>query len=100
MMFGAALNSLVMRSLADGVCQYLSRSGAVLADAVPVIVDSNVERFNEATGAVDRVRTHCVERARLVPFDRHGAFVVDATTWHIDGIASDDGQLITFYVVP
>lgn len=99
-MFGEALSSLVMRSLADGVCQYLSRSGAVLADGVPVIIDSNVERFNEATGAVDRVRTHCVERARLAPFDRQGAFVVDGATWHIDGIASDDGQMITLYVVP
>ena len=35
----ARLDAAVMRHLGDGVCQYLSRTGQVLADDVPVIVE-------------------------------------------------------------
>lgn len=95
----AALDDAVMDNLSDGTATYLSRSGQVLAEDVPVIVEKSVERFSEA-GAVDRVRTHDVQKRYLQPFDRQGAFVMDGKTWHIDGIAADDGHLITFYVVP
>lgn len=94
----AALDDAVMDSLSDGTATYLSRSGQVLAEDVPVIVEKNVERFSE--GAVDRVRTHEVQKRYLQPFDRQGAFVMDGKTWHIDGIERDDGHMITLYVVP
>lgn len=93
------LDDMIMDSLSDGTATYLSRTGQVLADAVPVIVEKDVERFSEG-GAVDRVRTHEVQKRYLQPFDRQGAFVMDGKTWHIDGIERDDGHMITLYVVP
>lgn len=99
----ARLDAAVMRHLGDGVCQYLSRTGQVLADDVPVIVELDVERLPEGDaldGAIERVRTHAIQKHLLQPFDRQGAFVMDGKTWHIDGIAADDGHLVTFYVVP
>lgn len=93
------LDDMIMHSLSDGTATYLSRSGQVLAEGVPVIVEKEVERFSEG-GAVDRVRTHEVQKRYLQPFDRQGAFVMDGKTWHIDGIERDDGHMITLYVVP
>lgn len=93
------LDDMIMDSLSDGTATYLSRSGQVLAEGVPVIVEKDVERFSEV-GAVDRVRTHEVQKRYLQPFDRQGAFVMDGKTWHINGIERDDGHMITLYVVP
>lgn len=93
------LDDMIMDSLSDGTAKYLSRSGQVLAEGVPVIVEKDVERFGEG-GAVDRVRTHEVQKRYLQPFDRQGAFAMDGKTWHIDGIERDDGHMITLYVVP
>ena len=92
------MHQRVVARLNDGCATYLSSTGQVLAVNVPVIVEQDVERFSEIS--TDRVRTHGVEKHRLQPFDRQGAFVMDGKTWHIDGIAADDGHLITFYVVP
>lgn len=92
------LDDMIMDSLSDGTATYLSRTGQVLAEGVPVIVEKDVERFGEG-GAVDRVRTHEVQKRYLQPFDRQGAFVMDGKTWHIDGIERDDGHMITLYVV-
>lgn len=66
------------------------------------MLDRNVERFqiDSVSGAMERATTLTVCKALLQPFDRKGAFVLDGQTWHIDGIASDDGHLIAFYVVP
>lgn len=50
------LDDMIMDSLNDGTATYLSRTGRVLAEGVPVIVEKDVERFGEG-GAVDRVRT-------------------------------------------
>jgi len=96
----AALDDAVMDSLNDGTADYRSRTGEVLAEGVPVIVDLDAERVDAIAGAIDRVRTHCVRRHLLQPLDLKGAFVMDGRAWHIDGIADDDGHLITFYVVP
>lgn len=93
------LDDMIMDSLSDGTATYLSRTGQVLAEGVPVIVEKDVERFSEG-GAVDRVRTHEVQKRYLQPFDRQGAFAMDGKTWHIDGIERDDGHMITLYVVP
>jgi hypothetical protein len=94
------LDAQVMDTFNDGTADYLSSTGRVLAQAVPVIVEEAVERLDIISGAVDRVRTHAVQRHLLQPFDRKGAFVMCGKTWHIDGIASDDGQFIILYVVP
>lgn len=96
----ADMDDQIMDSLSDGPAQYRSRSGAVLASALLVIVDQDVERVDTLTGGVDRVRTHCVQKRLLQPLDLKGSFVMSGKTWHIDGIAEDDGHLITFYVVP
>ncbi|TBW12656.1 hypothetical protein E0E50_03150 [Azotobacter chroococcum subsp. isscasi] len=96
----AALDAAVMSSLNDGTGDHLSAAGAVLASGLELILDRDVERLDLASGALDRSVTITVQKHLLQPLDRKGAFLLDGKTWHIDGIASDDGHLITFYVVP
>jgi hypothetical protein len=101
--FGKALASMdaaIMASLNDGLADYLSATGAVLAGDVEVMLDKEVDRIDTASGMLDRAVTITVRKSLLQPFDRKGAFVFDGKTWHIDGIAEDDGHLITLYVVP
>lgn len=94
------MNKTIMRALADGAAEYLSATGAVLARGVEVIMERDVERLDDVSGMLDRSVTITVRKSLLQPFDRKGAFVMDGKTWHIDGIAADDGHMITFYVVP
>ena len=103
----AALDAAVMAALGDGIADYLNASGAVLAGGIEVILDKDVERVDIVSGMVDRSVTITVRRHLLQPLDRQGAFRLDPAewgadgkTWHIDGIAEDDGHLITFYVKP
>lgn len=96
----AAMDAAIMASLNDGTADYLNVGGAVLVSAVEVILDRDVERLETVNGMLDRAVTITVRRSLLQPFDRRGAFRLDGKTWHIDGIASDDGHLITFFVVP
>ncbi|MBH9232268.1 hypothetical protein I5K50_30055, partial [Pseudomonas aeruginosa] len=45
--------------------------------------------------------TIACRKAFLQPLDRKGAFLdSDGQVWRIDGIHADDGDWITFYVVP
>ena len=62
-------------------------------------VPHRVEREDRA-GMITLVRTHCVQKRLLQPYDRKGAFRMADGVWQIDGVHSDDGSLITFYVVP
>ena len=101
------MDEMIMASLNDGQCDYLAGTGAVLAGGLSIIFDKEVERVDMASGMVDRAVTITVRRHLLRPLDRKGAFRLypqdwgaDGKTWHIDGIAADDGHLITFYVVP
>lgn len=101
--FGNALASMdaaIMASLNDGAADYLSAAGAVLASGVEVILDRDVERLDTVSGMLDRAVTITLRKSLLQPFDRKGAFRLDGKSWHIDGIAADDGHLITFFVVP
>lgn len=101
--FGRAMERLHrvgMSRLADSVGDYISNTGAVLAADLELQVDRDVERVDMVREAYDRATTVTVQRSQLQPFDRKGGFVIAGQTWHIDGIASDDGHLITFYVVP
>lgn len=95
-----SMNKTILRTLADGAAEYLSAAGAVLAPAVEVIVNMDVERMDAVSGAIDRTVTITARKALLQPYDRKGAFRLAGKTWHIDGVAEDDGHLITFYVVP
>ena len=100
--FGRAMERLHrvgQARLADSVGNYVDRNGTVLAPGLKLQVDRNVERFSEG-GAVDRMTTISVLRSLIQPLDRKGAFVIGSETWHIEGIADDDGRLISFYVVP
>lgn len=94
------MNKTILRTLADGIAEYHSATGAVLARGVEVIMERDVERLDDVSGMLDRSVTITVRKSLLQPFDRKGAFVMDGKTWHIDGIAADDGHMITFYVVP
>lgn len=108
--FGKALASMdaaIMRALNDGTVDYLNAAGAVLVGGIEVMLDKDVERLDVVSGMLDRAVTITVQRPLLQPLDRKGAFRLDpqdwgadGKTWHIDGIAEDDGRLITFYVVP
>ncbi|MDG9926120.1 MULTISPECIES: hypothetical protein [unclassified Pseudomonas] len=93
------LDDQVMASLSDELVDYLSREGGVLAPKVPVIVDHGVAR-QDRLEVLSLVRTVCVQKRLLQPYDRKGAFRMADGVWQIDGIHSDDGSLITFYVVP
>lgn len=94
------MDIMLMSSLNDGLANYLNASGAVLAEGVEVMLDKDVERVDIVSGMVDRAVTISVRKSLLQPLDRKGAFVLAGKTWHIDGIAEDDGHLITFYLVP
>lgn len=110
--FAARMDSMdanIMRSLKDGRVDYLAADGEVNTEAIEAIVEQDVTRIDEVNGAMDRVVTVCVIKSHLTRFDRKGAFRSNAgepirslldKTWHIDGIESDDGDMITFYVVP
>lgn len=101
--FGRAIDRLHRvgaAMLADSVGDYISRAGAVLAPQLALMVDKDVERMDMVSDAIDRAVTVTAQRSQIQPFDRKGGFVIDGQIWHIDGIASDDGHMITFYVVP
>ena len=101
------MDDMIMLSLNDGQGEYLAGTGVVLAEGLSIILDKDVERVDIVSGMVDRSVTIAVRRHLLQPLDRQGAFRLDPAawgadgkTWHIDGIAEDDGHLITFYVKP
>ena len=101
------MDAAIMASLNDGTADYLNAAGAVLASGLEVMLDKDIERMDLISGMVDRAVTITVRRHLLQPLDRKGAFRLapedwgaDGKTWHIDGIAEDDGHLITFYVKP
>jgi len=102
------MDSMLMESLSDGRVDHLSASGSPLAEGLEAIVDQGVERLAEF-GAVERLMTITVRKALIPHLDRKGGFrsnagspvpVMGGKVWHIDDVASDDGHLITFYVVP
>lgn len=103
------MDTKLMGSLNDGRVDYFNASGQPLAAGIEAIVEREVERVNEVTGAIDRPITVCVLKSQLGKLDRKGIFRSNAADpvaalagrdWTIDGIESDDGSLITFYVVP
>jgi hypothetical protein len=94
------MNKTILHALADGSVAYLNATGSVLVSGIEAMLEQNAERIDLAGGMVERMATITVRKSLLQPFDRKGAFVLDGKTWHIDGIAEDDGHLITLYVVP
>ncbi|SFL23994.1 hypothetical protein [Azotobacter beijerinckii] len=94
------MDAVLLAQLGDGQGDYLSVQGAVLATGLDLELTREAERLDLASGALDRAVTLTVQKRLLQPLDRKGAFLLDGKTWHIDGIASDDGHLIAFYVVP
>lgn len=103
------MDTKLMGSLNDGRVDYFTASGQLLAAGIEAIVEREVERVNEVTGVIDRPITVCVLKSQLGKLDRKGIFRSNAVDpvaalaerdWTIDGIESDDGSLITFYVVP
>ena len=96
----SAMDASIEHSLSDGTGQHLSASGAVLVSDLAMMLDREAERFSPVSGAVDRVATITLRKSSLQPLDRKGAFLLEGNTWHIDGLASDDGSWISFYVVP
>lgn len=95
-----AMDAAIAKTLSDGLADYLKASGAILARDVEVILDRDVERLDTVSGMLDRAVTITVRKGLLQTFDRKGAFRLDGKTWHIDGIAVDDGHWLTLYVVP
>lgn len=103
------MDAKLMGSLNDGRVDYFTASGQPLAEGIEAIVEREIERVNEVTGAIDRPITICVLKSQLGQLARKGIFRSNAADpvaalagrdWTIDGIESDDGHMITFYVVP
>ncbi|SDH49459.1 hypothetical protein [Pseudomonas panipatensis] len=93
------MDETIADTLGDGQVSYRDRNGVELVGALAVIVEKGVERIDAP--ALDRVQTMEVRRRLLPRLDRKGSFLdVDGNTWAIDGIHADDGDWITFYVVP
>ena len=69
----------------------------MIADALPVLVDHAVERMESISG-FDHWTTVQLVTADVDRIDRQGRFLIAGKTWHIDGVASDDGHVISFYV--
>lgn len=93
----ARLHRTVQNSLADSVAVYYDRSGAVIEDALPVIVEHSVERM-DSFNAFEHWTTVSFVIASASKIDRQGKFRINNKDWQIDGIASDDGHVISFYV--
>lgn len=104
MSFGAlidAADEMILETLGDGTAAHLSQAGSVLVEGVPIELNRNVEAPDFVQGVVDRVTTIAFRKARVLPFDRRGAFRLEAgEVLHIDRIISDDGHLITLSVKP
>lgn len=96
----ARLHSKGMGALSDKVVDYHDSQGALLNAGISAIVDHGTDRINETTGSIDRWSTIAVLHTALQKIDRKGHFVLDQRPFYIDGIASDDSHLITFYVRP
>ncbi|PRB80524.1 hypothetical protein CQ007_12445 [Pseudomonas sp. MYb185] len=103
------MDAKLMAGLNDGRVDYFTASGQPLAAGIEAIVEREVERVNDVTGAIDRLITICVLKSQLGQIARQGIFRSNADApvaalagrdWIVDGIESDDGSLITFYVVP
>lgn len=97
------MHASILARLSDGPATYLARTGEVRAEDIEVILDREVERtdrVDSVTGLFERTTTLTMRKGLLQPLDLQGAFVLDGKTWRIDGVASDDGHLITLYVVP
>ena len=101
--FGRALERLHRvgsAHLADSLGAYLDKTGAVLAEDLELIVDRDVERVDMANGMIDRAVMVTVRSSLIQPLDRKGAFLIDGKKLHFDGVASDDGHMISLYVRP
>ena len=96
----ARLHRVGMEALSDKVVDYHDSQGALLNAGIAAIVDHGTDRINETTGSIDRWSTIAVLHTALQKVDRKGHFVLDQRSFYIDGIESDDGPLITFYVRP
>lgn len=94
------LHRVGLSRLADREVDHLDAQGATLVSGMAAMIDRDVERLDQ--GRVERAVTVTVSKANLQPFDRKGAFRLNGEVLHIDrnGIVSDDGHLIAFYVVP
>lgn len=94
------LHRVISERLADAQGDHLSRAGQPLVTDVNLIIDRQAERYNEVTGGLDRVTVINVYHSDLPTLDRQGSFLVNGQTLHIDGIESDDGHMVGFYVRP
>lgn len=92
------LHRVGLSRLADSVVDHLDANGQPIVTGLPAMIDRDVERLDQ--GRLERAVTVTVSKSALQPFGRKGAFVLDGKTLHIDQIASDDGHLVAFYVVP
>ncbi|WP_256574789.1 hypothetical protein [Pseudomonas sp. PA15(2017)] len=103
----AAVDAAIEDSLTDGTADFLASNGTLQRQGLAIMLDKEVERFDQVSGGVSRAVTISVRSAALGQYDRQGAFKLDrcqwgadGKTWYLDGIVSDDSAWITFYVVP
>lgn len=96
----ARMHRVGMQSLSDQLVDYHASNDELLGSGLQAIVDHGVDRIDELTGSIDRWSTIAVLHADVQRIDRKGYFVTSSGKLYIDGIESDDGHLITFYVRP
>lgn len=92
------LHRVGLSRLADSVVDHLDAQGATLVAGLNAMIDRDVERLDQ--GRLERAVTVTVAKETLHTLDREGAFRLNGKVLHIDQVASDDGHLISFFVVP
>lgn len=96
----ARMHCVGVDRLSDETADYLDGQGNLVAEDVPIMNDKDVVAAGFEEILLDPRRSLSALRAHLPAIHRGGSFQIAGKAWHIDGIAADDGHLITFYVVP
>lgn len=91
-----AMDKKLLRHLNDGVASFYDKTGALLAENIKVMLDRDVQHPAEF---IERITTITIRIADLPNFDRQGHIEHKGIGWRIDGIASDDGYLLTLKVL-
>ncbi len=68
----AAVDAAIEASLTDGTADFLASNGTLQRQGLAIMLDKEVERFDQVSGGVSRAVTISVRSAALGQRPRHG----------------------------